>query len=1119
MKTYSTQFCFTVISVICCFTLLNTIHSAEKIKVRNDEHSQNYLNNVKPILKEKCFSCHAAGKQEGELRVDTVKLLLKGGDSGPAVKRGDINHSLIWERISSKDEDERMPPEAEPLSPLQLATLKKWIQSGAHAPANEQPQANPASHWSFQPLRFQHAKNVTGSKVIDFYIKKKLTEKSLTFYTPANQTTLIRRIYLDLHGLPPSPDDLKKWSVKIKSNRNAISELIDSLLASPRYGERWGQHWLDVVRYADTHGFEVNTPRENAWRYRDYVINAFNSDKPYDKFIIEQLSGDVAGKDVATGFLVAAPVLLPGQIGKDAASKRLARQDSLDEMIVGTSSTFLGLTIGCARCHDHKFDPFSQEEYYHLQAFFAGVDYGDREIIDSEREKRHAQAKILDKELARLNARFQKFQPLAFSGRTIMIDDEETAHVSVLTKPNGKGTNPTGTKQGYRDDPGSTNRLPNLSRGKYTWWDNHPGEDVFTWNPKSAGQFQIWISWGVHGSGVHTRDARYILDLDGDLQTREDQTEIGRADQFYFANQTSGESEKVPRWSGLKNIGIHKLSNQSRIILRGGKTGTGITADLILLQEATSKTTSPLPRLRAPVNARKNNELFEPVNARYVRFATLETIDNNRHEPCLDELEIYSANSIGVNLATSKNTTLTSSGNYGPSGQHRLEHINDGKYGNGRSWISNKRQGGWVQFNLSQVYKINKIVWGRDRNGKFKDRLATRYKIETSLDNKIWKTVASSQDRVLMGTPWRSGDDFIRSLPSESATKMKVLIEKKSALEKQIALLRKPRMVYGGLFRKPDVTHILNRGNPEQPGDVVLPKVPIVLGRTFELPKESSESSRRVALAKWIASPKNPLTARVMVNRIWQYHFGVGIVETPSDFGHNGGKPSHPNLLDWLANELNSSGGSIKHIHRLIMNSKTYQQSAKIDSLSQKIDGNCRLLWRFPSRRLEAEAIRDSMLQVSGNLNLKMNGPGFNFFKTRGGLSGFPAKDDFGPEEFRRMIYAHKIRMEPVPVFGAFDCPDAGQAMPKRNQSTTAIQALNLLNNPFVIDQSKVFAKRIQSEVGSDFHQQIARAFLLAYGRTATKTEQAAILPVVKQYGLESLCRVIFNSNEFLFLP
>jgi hypothetical protein len=282
---------------------------------------------------------------------------------------------------------------------------------------------------------------------------------------------------------------------------------------------------------------------------------------------------------------------------------------------------------------------------------------------------------------------------------------------------------------------------------------------------------------------------------------------------------------------------------------------------------------------------------------------------------------------------------------------------------------------------------------------------------------------------------------------------------------------------------------------------------------------DADEQPRRVALARWIASRENPLTARVMANRVWQYHFGRGLVETPSDFGLTAEPPSHPGLLDYLASELVRGGWSVKHLQRLILLSAVYQQSSRIDPAAAKADADCRLLWRFPSRRFEAEAIRDSMLATSGQLNLQMGGPGFSFFKTRGGLSGFPPIDRFGPAELRRMIYSHKIRMEPVPVFGAFDCPDAGQAMPRRGQSTTAIQALNLFNSPFVAGQSEAFAQRVKREAGESIPDQVRQAYLLALDRAPRNAEDVACREVVEQHGLATLCRVIFNSNEFLFIP
>ena len=1032
--------------------------------------------------------------------------------------------SELFQRIKTEDLSSRMPPEGEPLSAAESLLIETWIKQGAEHPTGEQPQADPSQHWSFQPIEHPLLPDSFNGHPIDYFIERGLETSGLTMSEPASPVDLCRRIHLDLHGLPPTRVEVETFLAGIQQDAvTTIGNKVRTLLESPRYGERWGQHWLDIVRYADTHGFEVNTPRENAWPYRDFVIRSLNENKPYDQFIREQIAGDQFEQDTATGFLVAAPVLLPGQIGKDEASKRLARQDSLDEIVVSTSATFLGLTIGCARCHDHKFDPISQQDYYAFQAFFAGVQYGDRPYRDEKTNDRQNEARMLAEEIEQIKAKLANHYPLAQTSRTVIIDDEDTDRTTHLTTKNGHGTNPEGRERGYRDDPGSVTRLGNLSLGRYTWWDNKPDGDVFTWDLRTAGKFHLWISWGVHGSGVHTRDAKYILDLDGNLETKIDQKEVATADQYYFSGQTKGESEKKPLWSGLYYAGQHTLKRESRLILRGGKTGTGITADVIVLQE-TNEQPSSLPALREPVSARRNVERFEQVDAKFVRFTSHATIDDNRHQPCLDEIEIYAANRPAENLAlATRGTIATSSGNYSETGKHQLKHINDGNYGNDKSWISNEFGKGWVQLELPNATPIDRVIWGRDRNTKFKDRLPVKYKVEVSLDGEQWTLVSGSIDRVPIGTPNDEAINFTRqSLSNADEPKDRLEITNQlnhlQSLEKRYASLQQPALVYAGIFGTPEPTHFLNRGDPEQPKDLIAPTTPnVLLG--FTLPETASDGERRTKLANWIADPANPLTARVMVNRIWQFHFGTGLVDSPSDFGINGSKPSHPQLLDWLASEFVNNGWSLNHLHELIINSRTYQQSSLVRAEAMSIDADCRLLWRYPSRRLEAESIRDSILQVAGNVNWKMGGPGFNFFQTRGGLSGFPHLKDFTTEELRRTIYSHKIRMEPIPVFGAFDCPDAGQPTAQRTQSTTAIQALNLFNSTFIVEQSRVFGQRLITEVGADKKLQIERAFQISLGRLPTETELKKCEQLVDIHGIEPLCRVLLNSNEFLFMP
>jgi len=1084
------------------------------------QSSVDYVEQIKPLFARKCLPCHGALKQESDLRLDTAAAMIDAGIVVPE----NLGQSELIGRIKTDDLSTRMPPEGEPLSDAESLLIENWINQGAKHPRGEQAQADPKKHWSFQPIEKPLIPASFHRHPIDYFIERGLMTAGLTMSDSASSVDLCRRLHLDLHGLPPTRDEIESFSSGMQQNAaSTIRNKIQTLLGSPRYGERWGQHWLDIVRYADTHGFEVNTPRENAWPYRDYVIRSLNENKPYDQFIREQIAGDQFAQDAATGFLVAAPVLLPGQIGKDDASKRLARQDSLDEIVVGTSASFLGLTIGCARCHDHKFDPISQQDYYAFQAFFSGVQYGDRPYRDGKENEREKEARVVAGEIEQIKTTLSTYYPLAETARTIIIDDEDTNHTTHLSDKNGHGTNPEGRDRGYRDDPGGNTRLGNLSRGRYTWWDNQPGADVFTWDPKSPGSFHLWISWGVHGSGVHTRDARYVLDLDGDLNTESDQQEIATADQYYFAGQNDGESEKKPLWSGFHYAGQHTLTSTSRLVLRGGDTGTGITADVIVLQGTTTPSQS-LPSLRDPVSAKRNIERFEPVLTKFVRFTSLKTIDENRHQPCLDEIEIYAVDQPANNLALETlGTIATSSGNYSETGKHQLKHINDGVYGNENSWISNEFGKGWVQLELPNPSTIDRLVWGRDRNTKFSDRLPVDYIVEVSLDGEKWMVVAGSMDRVPVGTPTDEVITLTRQheLQEEEGngqSKISNQLEQLRSLEKRVALLQQPKLVYAGNFTTPEQTHFLNRGDPEQPQHPVPPTTPSVLSGV-SIPETAGDKERRFELANWIANPSNPLTARVMVNRIWQFHFGVGLVDSPSDFGINGSQPSHPELLDWLASEFIVNEWSINHLHELIMTSQTYQQSSLVRAEAASIDADCRLLWRYPSRRLEAESIRDSILKVAGNINWKMGGSGFNFFQTRGGLSGFPHLKDFTNEELRRTIYSHKIRMEPIPVFGAFDCPDAGQPTAKRTQSTTAIQALNLFNSAFMVEQSRVFAQRLIAEVGSGHQERIERAFELSFGRLPTESELMKCKKFVNTHGIEPLCRVLFNSNEFLFIP
>ena len=901
-----------------------------------------FVREVRPIFERHCYECHGETKRKGGLRLDVKAAAMKGGDNhGPNIIPGKAVESSLIHLVTSSDDDEVMPPKGDRLSAEQIAILTRWINEGATWPdgVDVVKLKDTRDHWSFKPLKMASAlaeslRLKPQPLSIDSFVDATLAEKGLHRLPPADRVSWLRRVSFDLTGLPPTPEQAQAFTKDTRGD--AFERVVDTLLNSPRYGERWAQHWLDVVRYADTHGFEVNTERPHAWPYRDYVIRAFNADLPYDEFIRQQIAGDALGVDEATGFLVTASVLLQGQIGKDAPSIRLARQDSLDEMVVNIGQTFLGLSIGCARCHDHKFDPISAKDYYAMQAFVAGVEYGDRELKTPE----------------------------------ALVKKKEAAE-------------------------------------------------------------------------AHERDVKIV----------------------------------------------ERLTQLSPVATPDRKDGVQ----------------------RPTVRATTNIDRITPVRTKRVRFTIRET---NSLEPCIDELEVF--NSAGVNVALKAN--LKTSGDKISRNRHEPQFIHDGRYGNERSWMSSERGKGWVELEFAHEEEITRVVWSRDRLGKLVDRVPLDYSIEVAHADK-WQVVADASDRASHLVGLGAGPEFIfKGLPEDQAKEVRSLLNERGALATKIKAGEQGQLAFAGTFREPDMIHLLNRGDPEQPKEPVTPAVLSALG-DLKMTNKTPEQQRRMALAEWIFRPQNPLTARVMVNRIWQGHFGTGLVQTPSDFGNNGTKPTHPELLDWLAGEFIRSGWSVKHMHRLIVLSEAYKQSSAANSRAAESDADARFLWRFPSRRLEAEAVRDSMLAVSGQLNLTMYGRGFDLFDKRGGLSGFNPIEKFTPENQRRMIYAHKVRREPEAVFGAFDCPDAGQSTATRRTSTTPIQALNLFNSHFTLAQSEAFAARVKKEAGDDAANQTRRAYLLALNREPTADELGDTLPFIQQHGLAVLCRALFNSNEFLFQP
>ena len=1057
-----------------------------------------FVRDVQPIFEKHCYACHGSSKQRSGLRLDVKSAALKGGDGyGASIVAGDASGSPLIELITSADSGSRMPPEAEPLDAKEIQTLTEWIEQGAVWPdgVDRVKLEDRLNHWSFKPLRTPELPSIEAHpwarNEVDHFILARLKRVNIVPSPPADAITWLRRVTLDLTGLPPTPHEVETFVREASNGEAAYVAVVDRLLQSPRYGERWAQHWLDVVRYADTHGFEVNTERPNAWPYRDYVIQALNDDVPYDRFISEQIAGDAMGADVATGFLVTASVLLPGQIGKDAASIRLARQDSLDEIVNNIGQTFLGLSVGCARCHDHKFDPISAKDYYSMQAFVAGVEYADREIDSPQAKKLRHVAKSLRQRLTKLDKDLAQLVPLAHPMR-----DRHSAHQETNAKENTVSFAPLEAK---------------FVRLTIHDCNLHPSLGLIE---PCVDEFEIFTD--------ETEPQNIALSSLGTLVTASG-SRVSASHQLNHIND--GQYGNASSWmadtngSGWVMFQLPSVQRIAKIVWSRDRTGRysdrlPIAYTLEAGRSIDDFTTLvDVPARRDPVRASVNVDRFPPVRAKRLRFSVLAT---NRLEPCIDELEVYDVAGQNVALA-SLGTIVTTSGDTVVANRHEPRFLNDGRYGNSRSWMSSTTGSGWVEFEFPTEHEIDRVVWGRDREEKFKDRLATEYRIEV-VGSRGSTTVADSTDR----RPWMDGQPkrafSVSGLTVEETRLANRWLKEKQSLQTQIKAAEDGQRAFAGAFRTPDAIHLLRRGDPEQPAEPVTPAVLSAIGNLM-LPNTTPEQERRIALADWITHPSNPLPARVIVNRIWQWHFGIGLVETANDFGRNGVAPSHPELLDWLAQRFIRSDWSIKQMHRLIVLSSTYRQSNQHNAEAAAVDADARLLWRYPSRRLEAEAIRDCMLSVSGRLNPTMGGRGFDLFNQRGGLAGFTPIESFTEEGLRRMVYAHKVRRERDAVFGAFDCPDAGQSTARRIESTTPIQALNLFNSRVTIDQSNAFSARVRQEVGDDVKKQIRRAYELALNRTPTKEETDDAEPIVLTHGLSTLCRVLFNSNEFLFLP
>ena len=959
-----------------------------------------FESDVEPILAEHCFSCHShqARTTEGGLTLDSKIGWASGGESGPAIQPGVPEKSLLIKAIRYADADLQMPPDG-PLPDEQIDVLVEWIRQGANDPRETETRPTvDTDWWSLKPL--EKPTDLMVGHPIDYWINRKLDQEGIRPTEQADRVTLIRRLFIDLLGMQPTPSEVQAFL----SDESDYSweQLVSRTLSSPHYGERWARHWLDVIHFADSHGCEHDVKRDHAWRYRDYVIERFNADVPWDQFIKEQLAADHFYPEhpqlkAALGFLAAGPLELSRAGTAPVAFDYLDR----DDMVTQTLAAFMSTTANCARCHHHKFDPISQEDYYSLQAVFAGIGKGDIEF-DSNFE-------VMRKR--------KEMEALSHAA--------SIADASVLLDP------------------------------KYS-------DEVERW---ALSQSKQVVNWSI-------LDPDLFLSLGGATLTKEPDGTI-----FASGNLPDQEHYTVTARPSIDQVSAIRLDvfKDERLPENGpGRAGNGnLHLTEIDVQWVDDGGNSP-----QKIRIERASADFDQEG-----WTSSQAIDGDEKSGWAIFPRVNESHYIVFELAEPINTS----------------------------------QGGRLAITLKQFYPPKHII------GRFQFSV----------------TDAANGNALVLPSAVRTG---ITKPPAQRSDEERVAIAAAALTDKakrELSSLPPMEKVYGvspwwshakklGAPQSPKVVNLLKRGSFEQPGSEVGPGAIELISHAsgrFHLPADSDESRRRAALASWIAHRDNPLTWRSIVNRVWQGHFGRGLVDTPNDFGQMGSRPSHPELLDWLTLWFRDEAkGSLMALHQLILTSETWKRSSLYDTAATGMvsDKDNRLLWRATRRRLDADSYRDSVLRVSGVLDDSVGGPGVEQFLKEQGPQATP-KLDYGNYDWgsagatRRSIYRVVWRGIPDPFMEALDFPDLGILSPKRGNSISALQSLSLYNNAFVLHFSDKLAQCVASEHAS-VERQVTAVVEGTWLRSPSERELGSFVEFVDQYGLAALCRVMLNSNEFLYV-
>jgi hypothetical protein len=1045
-----------------CVSILGQAQSAEDF----------FEKNVRPLLVSQCLACHNGATPAGGLKLDSQQALLKGGARGPAIVPGKPGESLLVRAVLHKEGNLRMPPGPK-LSDAQAALLTQWIEMGA--PWGK-PAAVPAGNekfWSFvlpQDPQPPGVKNSAWVKnPIDRFLLAGLERKGLSPAPAADKRTLIRRATFDLTGLPPTPEEVRVFLAD--TSPDAFEKAIDRLLASPRYGERWGRHWLDVARYADSNGLDENLVYKNAYRYRDYVIESFNKDKPYDQFVHEQIAGDLLPDTgdlktayerwTATGFLTLGAKML----AEDDPVKM--EMDIVDEQLDTLARTFMGLTVGCARCHDHKFDPITQADYYSLAGVFKSTKTMENfkvvakwhEHVLAPKEDRDK----LDAHLARIEVKTKEIGKITKAeNEKLTAEAKRNVGAYLLAAHEVRQTGPVAPlpagapilleRAASSFDHGNAAKTIEKKNANTPKDSKGPYFAEYKVDIPRAGDYQIELLDQERGAGT----ADFFI---GGLLMK-------RGDEAVQNRQAS------PDAGGWSPLGIFRLEQGANVLRLQHKNRFPYFASLRIAPSPLGAGV-PVPRTMAQI-ARHYT-----VNPSFLE-QLVEHLEGSKGAPAS---VLYAYENFGVSW---------------PAGEWSspAAKLFEGFQGKSREEVANRYQQLFLQ-------ALEQPDSGHAGLKALREFMTEKF------------------------GPFRAPGNARDYYPSEAKEQLARLEEEQKKLEEQTPDYPRAMGVrdYVEIVDLP--IHI--RGSHIDLGEKVPRRFPKALSGENQAPLGKG-SSGRLKLARWLTSKDHPLTARVMVNRLWRWHFGRGIVPSSDNFGRLGERPTNQPLLDWLAHRFVEKGWSIKAMHRLIMTSNAYRMSSTYDARSFEADPENSLLWRFNRRRLEAEAIRDAIMAVSGGLEFTAGGTILPY-KDRQYVANTSRRGGVDYDRNIRAVYIPVVRSSMYEVFSAFDLPDPSTPLGDRDATIVAPQALFMMNGSVVLTHSRKLAERLLAMTVADDSERVRQAYELAFARPPEPAEVdqaltflarvAEAFPEDKDRRIlawQSFSKALIASNEFIYL-